>query len=117
MKTKEIIAKRLPAGPRDGLGNSDGLRTPPTLWHNVDIDQFFQVFDKLRSCWEFFIPKIFPLGLKFFENFSFEIFKNSHSVMEFGRKFCFSEVYLDGNEHWTIKWGLLHSLGVFWGYF
>jgi len=25
MKTKEIIAKRLPAGPRDGLGNSDGL--------------------------------------------------------------------------------------------
>jgi len=31
------------------------------------------------------MPKIFPLGFKFFENFSFEIFKNSHSVREFGR--------------------------------
>ena len=26
MKTKEMRAKKLPAGPRDGLGNSDGLR-------------------------------------------------------------------------------------------
>jgi len=32
MKTKEMRAIKLPAGPRDGLGNSDGLRTLLTIF-------------------------------------------------------------------------------------
>ena len=81
MKTKEMRAKKLPAGPRDGLGNSDGLRITELqvdnnikyfykknlLWYSLRWQHSVSDrlnFDQIHSCQDYESYKVF-----FVENF------------------------------------------------